>query len=92
MHVEITVSDEYMGDIIGDINKKRGKVLGMESEDGLQKIIADVPEAEMFKYATDLKSMTGARGGFTMNFQRYEEVPPMEAIKIIGAIKKPKVE
>ncbi|MBC8062553.1 MAG: elongation factor G [Clostridiaceae bacterium] len=92
MHVEVTVSDEYMGDIIGDINKKRGKVLGMEPEDGLQKVIADVPEAEMFKYATDLKSMTGARGSFTMSFKRYEEVPTFEAQKIIQAAKKSKEE
>lgn len=87
MHVEVSVPDEYMGDVIGDINKKRGKVLGMEPEDGLQKVMADVPEAEMFKYATDLKSMTGARGSFTMGFERYEEVPPIEAQKIIGAKK-----
>ena len=54
----------------------------------LQKVIAEVPEAEMFKYATDLRSMTQARGSFTMNFERYEEVPAIEAQKIIEAAKK----
>ncbi|MFU0824368.1 elongation factor G [Clostridium sp.] len=85
MHVEVEVPDEYMGDIIGDINKKRGRVLGMEASKGLQKIIAEVPMAEMFKYATDLRSITGARGSFEMRFERYEEVPANEAEKIIQA-------
>ena len=92
MHVEVSVPDEYMGDVIGDINKKRGRVLGMEPEDGLQKVIAEVPQAEMFKYATDLRSMTGARGSFTMSFERYEEVPSIEAQKIIETSKKIKEE
>lgn len=83
MHVEIEVPDEYMGDIIGDINKKRGRVLGMEASKGLEKIIAEVPMAEMFKYATDLRSMTGARGYFEMKFERYEEMPANEAEKVI---------
>jgi elongation factor G len=88
MHVEVKVPDDYMGDVMGDINKKRGRVLGMEPEDGYQKIIAEVPMAELFKYATDLKSMTQARGSFRMNFERYEEVPALEANKIIEAAKK----
>jgi elongation factor G len=92
MHVEVSVPDEYMGDVIGDINKKRGKVLGMEPEDGLQKVMAEVPEAEMFKYATDLKSMTGARGSFTLGFERYEEVPSIEVHKIIELARKGKEE
>lgn len=83
MHVEVEVPSDYMGDVIGDINKKRGRVLGMESSKGLEKIIAEVPMAEMFKYATDLRSITGARGKFDMRFERYEEVPPNEAEKII---------
>lgn len=87
MHVEVLVPDEYMGDIIGDINKKRGKVLGMEPQDDGQKVIAEIPEAEMFKYATDLKSMTQARGSFEMSFDRYEEVPGSEVDKIIEASK-----
>jgi len=88
MHVEVKVPDDYMGDVMGDINKKRGKVLGMEPEDGYQKIIAEVPMSEMFKYATDLKSMTQARGTFEMKFERYDEVPALEASKIIENAKK----
>ena len=87
MHVEISVPDEYMGDIMGDMNKRRGRILGMEPVDGKQLIIAEVPQAEMFKYATDLRSMTQARGFFKMNFERYEEVPQMIAAKIIEAHK-----
>ena len=83
MKVEICVPDEYMGDIIGDINKRRGRVLGMEQEGNLQKVNAEVPLAEMFKYTTDLRSMTQARGSFTSEFERYEEVPESEVKKII---------
>jgi elongation factor G len=83
VHVEVTVPDEYMGDIIGDLNKKRGRVLGMDPKDGNQVVIAEVPQAEMFKYATDLRSMTQARGSFTMNFERYEEVPANISAKVI---------
>lgn len=83
MKVEICVPDEYMGDIIGDINKRRGRVLGMEQEGNLQKVNAEVPLAEMFKYTTDLRSMTQARGSFTSEFERYEEVSESEAKKII---------
>lgn len=83
MKVEIFVPDEYMGDIIGDINKRRGRVVGMEQEGRLQKVNAEVPLAEMFKYSTDLRSMTQARGQFTSEFERYEEVPETEVKKII---------
>jgi elongation factor G len=88
MHMEVLVPDEYMGDIIGDINKKRGRVLGMDPVDGLQKIMAEVPQSELFKYATDLRSLTQARGSFSAAFERYEEVPPVEAAKIIQNAKK----
>ena len=88
MKLEVMVPDEYMGDVIGDINKKRGRVLGMDPVDGVQKIIAEVPQSEMFKYATDLRSITQARGSFSMNFERYEEVPANEAAKVIEAAKK----
>ncbi|MBZ4663784.1 MAG: fusA [Caloramator sp.] len=83
MHVEVTVPDEYMGDVMGDINKRRGRVLGMEQRNGLEVVTAEVPLAEMFKYATELRSMTQARGSFTMRFERYEEVPPVISQKII---------
>lgn len=84
-HVEVVVPDEYMGDIIGDLNKKRGRILGMEPSGKLQKVSAEAPLAEMFKYATDLRSMTQARGSFSMSFSRYEEVPAQAAQKIIDA-------
>ena len=87
MHVEISVPDEYMGDIMGDLNKRRGRILGMEQSDGKQLIIAEVPQAEMFKSATDLRSMTQAKGAFKMNFERYEEVPQAISSKIIEAHK-----
>ena len=84
MHAEIVVPNDYMGDIIIDINKKRGRVIGMEPEGEVnQKVIVEVPMAEMFKYATDLRSITQGRGNFDMTFERYEEVPPNEASKII---------
>lgn len=92
MHVEVTVPDEYMGDVIGDLNKKRGRVLGMNPENGQQVVVAEVPQAEMFKYATDLRSMTQARGSFTMRFERYEEVPVNISGKIIEEVSKAAVE
>ncbi|MBQ8160950.1 MAG: elongation factor G [Clostridia bacterium] len=84
MHVEVTVPDEYMGDVMGDMNKRRGRILGMEQVDGQQLVIAEAPQAELFKYATDLRSMTQARGSFTTKFERYEEVPANVAEKIIA--------
>lgn len=88
MHIKVEVPDDYMGDVIGDINKKRGKVHGMEEAyKGYQRIIAEVPLAEMFKYATDLRSITGARGSFQMKFERYEELPATEAEKVISSSK-----
>jgi len=87
-HVEVLVPDEYMGDIIGDMNKRRGRIMGMDQVDGLQCVTAEVPEGEMFKYATDLRSMTQGRGSFTMRFERYEEVPAADAKKIIENTKR----
>ena len=83
MHVEVFVPDEYMGDIMGDMNKRRGRIMGMDQVDGLQRVTAEAPMGEMFKYATDLRSMTQARGNFTMKFERYEEMPADAAKKII---------
>ena len=81
--VKVYVPDEYMGDIIGDMNKRRGRIMGMDKVGDLQRVTAEAPLSEMFKYATDLRSMTQARGSFTMNFERYEEVPAADAKKII---------
>ncbi|MBQ8165275.1 MAG: elongation factor G [Clostridia bacterium] len=87
--VNIYVPDKYMGDIIGDITKRRGRILGMnQMPKGIQEVNAEVPYAEMFSYATDLRSMTQARGYFNMEFVRYEEVPSNIAIKIIAEAKK----
>ncbi|SNX54329.1 elongation factor G [Thermoanaerobacterium sp. RBIITD] len=88
MHVEVTVPEEYMGDVIGDLNKRRGHILGMESNEGLEVVTAEVPQAEMSKYATDLRSLTQARGEFKMSFARYEEAPSIVAEKVIEARKK----
>lgn len=89
--VEITVPDDNTGDIMGDLNKKRGKVMGMDPVGrGKTKINAEVPLGEMFKYATELRSMTQARGSFTMEFVRYDEVPVMASQKIIDEAKKRK--
>lgn len=86
--VEVNIPDEYMGDIMGDMNKRRGRILGMEQqEDGSQVVIGEAPHAEMFEYAIDLRSMTQARGSFTMEFVRYEEVPSNIAEKIIEEAK-----
>ena len=88
MRLEITIPDEYMGDVMGDMNKRRGKILGMEPlVDGGQKLIADAPQAELFDYAINLRAMTQARGSFVMTFDKYEEVPAHLAQKIIDAYK-----
>jgi len=87
--VKVVVPDKYMGDVMGDLSKRRGRVLGMNpTEDGDQEIIAEVPAAEMCKYATDLRSMTQARGSFDTEFARYEDVPANIAAKIIEEAKK----
>jgi len=92
-HVEVLVPDSYMGDIIGDLNKRRGRILGMNPvHGGMQQVVAEVPESEMFKYATDLRSLTQARGSYTIRFERYEEVPSNIAEKIIEEAKKDKEE
>ncbi|AIS53194.1 elongation factor G [Thermoanaerobacter kivui] len=83
MKVEVVVPEEYMGDIIGDINSRRGRVEGMEARAGAQVIRAFVPLAEMFGYATDLRSKTQGRGTYTMQFHHYEEVPKNIADQIL---------
>ncbi len=86
MHLDILVPDDYMGDVMGDMNKRRGKILGMEpQEDGSQKLMVEAPQAELFDYAITLRAMTQARGTFSMQFERYEEVPAQIAQKIIDA-------
>ena len=83
MKVEIEVPEEYMGDVIGDVNRRRGQVNSMEDIHGIKKVTAFVPLAEMFGYSTDLRSMTQGRGTYTMVFDHYEEVPGNIADEII---------
>ena len=86
--LKITVPESFMGDILGDMNKRRGRILGMEMVDGKQVINAECPLAEVLKYATDLRSMTQGRGSYEMEFVRYEEVPATSVTKIIEDAKK----
>lgn len=87
MRLEVISSEEYMGDIIGDINRKRGKILGMEQEsNNLEKIIAEVPQAEIISYATDLRSITQGMGEFSLSFERYDEIlDPIEVEKVLSS-------
>lgn len=87
MKVEIEVPEDYLGDVIGDLSGRRGRVEGMEAIEGagLQKVNANVPLAEMFGYATDIRSKTQGRGTFSMEFNRYEQVPSNIAETIMGS-------
>jgi len=88
MLVTVAVPDSFMGDVIGDLSSRRGKVLGSDSQAGLTEVKAHVPMAEMLRYAPDLNSMTGGQGTFFMEFAAYEECPPQETEKVIAANKK----
>jgi elongation factor G len=85
MKVEVEVPEAYLGDIMGNLNSRRGQIEGMSSEGGVAKVTAKVPLAEMFGYATDIRSMTQGRGVFTMEFSHYDEVPRNVAETIIKA-------
>ena len=84
MNVEITVPTEAMGAITGDLNSRRGRILGMTPEGSWQKVRAQVPMAEMLRYTPELRSLTGGKGMFTMEMEGYEEVPAMIAQKVIA--------
>lgn len=89
MDVEITIPDEYLGDVMGDMNKRRGRILGMDQlADGSQLLIAEAPQQEMFEYAIDLRQMTQARGSFTMDFARYEQAPQDVTEEVIAQRRK----
>lgn len=90
MTVSITTPDEFMGDIMGDLNSRRGRVLGMDSKGKNQVINAQVPMSEFLTYAMDLRSMTGGRGVFSMDFSHYDEVPAQLAQKIIEEVNREK--
>jgi elongation factor G len=82
--VEVVTPEEFMGDVIGDLNRRRGHIKGMEQRGNAQVVTADVPLAEMFGYATDVRSNTQGRATYTMQFDRYAEVPPNIAEKVVG--------
>jgi elongation factor G len=90
MKVEVTVPEENIGDVIGDLNSRRGRVLKVDVKGNYQVIQANVPMAEMLKYAPDLNSKTGGRGTFIMEFSHYEEVPAQLSEKVIAQAKKEK--
>lgn len=75
MKVEVITPEDYIGDVMGDLNSRRGRILGMESKNGIQIVLAEVPLAEMFGYATELRSMTKGRASYSMEFEVYKEVP-----------------
>jgi elongation factor G len=87
MTVKVIVPDQFMGDISGLLNTKRGRILGMGPEDGLQAINADVPQAEMFRFCSELRSITSGQGSFEMEFSRYEQVPAHLASKVVEETK-----
>ena len=88
MKVEITVPEEYMGDVIGDVNSRRGRMEGMDANDGMQEIHSFIPLSEMFGYATDLRSKTQGRGSYSMEPSHYEEVPKSVLETIVASRKK----
>ena len=84
MKVDVTLPEEYLGDVMGNISSRRGNLMGMEMVNGTQEVHAEIPLAEMFGYATDLRSRTQGRGNYTMTFDHYAEVPKAIADKVIG--------
>jgi elongation factor G len=90
--VEVTVPEEYMGDVMGDISSRRGKILGMDSDGHFQKIKANVPLSELYKYSSNLRSLTSGRGAYTRRFSYYEEVPKEVEQKIIDEYNKSRQE
>jgi elongation factor G len=92
MELEVRVHKDFVGDVMGDLNSRRGRVLGMDSADKYEIINANVPQSEILLYALDLTSMTGGRGTFTVKFSHYEEVPAQIAEKIVADYNKEKAE
>jgi elongation factor G len=92
MTVKVMVPEQFMGEVNGDMSHRRGRIMGMESADGMQLITAEVPQAELFRYCAELRSMTGGRGSFEMAFARYEIVPSNVAQKVVAEAEKTKQE
>jgi elongation factor G len=90
MNIKVMVPDQYMGDINSDLNQRRGRILGVDVQDGLQVITADVPQVELFRYCSELRSITGGRGSFEMHFARYDVVPSNIAQKVVAESEKVK--
>jgi elongation factor G len=88
MGMEITVPEEFMGDVMGDLNGRRGRVLGMDTQGKYQVIKANAPMAEVLQYALDLNALTAGRGSFQMEMSHYEEIPAQLADKVIAEGKK----
>ncbi len=82
--VEVTMPEEYMGDVIGDLNSRRGRIEGMDDVGGGKIVRAFVPLSEMFGYSTDLRSSTQGRGNYSMFFERYEQVPKNVSEKVLN--------
>lgn len=92
MKVRVWIPDQCMGDVTGDLNHRRGRILGMDTEDGLQVLTAEIPQAELFQYSSQLRSMTGGRGTFEMEFSRLDVVPANIAQKLVAEAQKHKQE
>jgi elongation factor G len=92
MKLEILVPEDNVGDIMGDMNSRRGKIMGVEAKGKNQVVKAVAPMAEILKYAPDLRSMTGGRGTFTMEYSHFEEVPAHLSQKIVDAANKEREE
>ncbi len=84
MKVEIVMPEEYMGDVIGDVNSRRGRIEGMEARGGAQVVHSFIPLSEMFGYATTLRSRTQGRGTYSMEFDHYDEVPKSIQEEVVG--------
>jgi elongation factor G len=84
MDVEVVVPGEFLGDVLGDLTARRGKILGMDSRSGIQTVGVRVPLARMFGYATDLRSLTQGRGTFTLRFSHYEHAPNSIMEKVVA--------
>ena len=92
MVIIVYVPDQFMGDITGDLSHRRGRIMGVDSVDGMQAIKAQVPQSEIFKYASELRSITGGRGTFEMEFSHYEQVPSNVAQKVVAETQAKKTE
>jgi elongation factor G len=86
--MEITIPSRFMGDVSGNINSRRGRIIGMESQGDMQVVRAEMPLAEVMNYSTELRSLTGGIGSYTMEFNRYEVLPPRFQSQIVEQLKR----